>query len=257
MTTRASGNGYWEQSSSIAFGIVASLPLFALYEIGIRRWSPGIRNGAEYYLKHILHLATPAWADRLLWAAVAAATLTAAIDLSLKRVSILRLYPRMVLEGLVWGVLLGPLVIALQSLMRVSEIVDLSMPVASLSFEFAGINAVLAIGAGLYEEILFRLLLLSALFVGIQRTMYHLLADVRLETVDSVARVIAIVVSSIVFSYFHYVGHGAPPLEFSSFVFRLLGGVLLGTLFMVRGLGVVVYTHAFYDLLVIFVYQEA
>jgi hypothetical protein len=56
-----------------------------------------------------------------------------------------------------------------------------------------------------------------------------------------------VVFAALAFSFFHHVGHGAPPLRRDVFVFRAAAGILLGFLFVVRGFGVAVYTHALYD----------
>lgn len=98
----------------------------------------------------------------------------------------------------------------------------------------------LSVGAGLWEEIVFRLGLLGGLVVVLRRL-------VRLQPLP--AHVLAIVVSALAFALYHHVGHAGEPLLPARFVFRALAGTILGVLFVYRGFAVVVYMHVFYDVL--------
>ena len=98
-------------------------------------------------------------------------------------------------------------------------------------------GVVLSLGAGIYEELLFRVLLTGGLFalllaMGVRRT---------------TSGIIAVVVSAFIFSAFHYIGPYAYPLELNSFTFRFLAGLAFSALYMVRGFGVAAWTHALYD----------
>ncbi len=102
----------------------------------------------------------------------------------------------------------------------------------------------LAIGAGVYEELFFRLFLLGGTLWLLDR---H--SDIEWRW----AALAAIVLSSTIFSAAHYVGPAGQREVFSAagFGFRYLAGVLLGLIYLQRGLGIAVYTHAFYDILVV------
>jgi hypothetical protein len=52
------------------------------------------------------------------------------------------------------------------------------------------------------------------------------------------------------FSGYHYVGSMADAFSLHSFLYRFLAGLVLNVLFIARGFGIVVYTHALYDVLV-------
>ena len=100
------------------------------------------------------------------------------------------------------------------------------------------------LGAGIYEELLFRLMLLPiaiGLFrmVGFARPMY-------LGT--------AVVCTSLLFSAAHYDWFLAAgePFEPTSFTFRALAGGFFSGLFLWRGFGIAVGTHALYDIFVTF-----
>ena len=96
------------------------------------------------------------------------------------------------------------------------------------------------IGAGIYEEFLFRFLLLGGLLLV-------LLRGLGANPVWAVP--VAIVASAAAFSWAHHV-IGREPYTHAIFLYRALMGVILGAAFCARGLGIVVYAHALYNLAV-------
>src|SRR5690606_6959235 len=93
-------------------------------------------------------------------------------------------------------------------------------------------SALLAsVGAGVYEELLFRLVLLG----GGYAALLPLLRGRR-----RLAFVVALLGSSLAFAAYHHVGAHGDPWEARLFAFRALAGILLGLVFAGRGLGVVV-----------------
>jgi membrane protease YdiL (CAAX protease family) len=100
----------------------------------------------------------------------------------------------------------------------------------------------LALGAGVYEELLFRVLLVSAIAFLARRVF-------RWRPV--VATVLAVVLSALIFAAFHYIGPYGDPLRVDSFVFRFIGGLAFSVLYVTRGFGVTAWTHSLYDLLVL------
>jgi len=96
------------------------------------------------------------------------------------------------------------------------------------------------LGAGIYEELLFRLILLN-LGIG-------LLAWMRVGRRASVIG--GIVATSLIFSAAHYIGASGDEFLWRTFLFRFLAGVYFAVLFRYRGFGIAVGTHAFYDVLV-------
>jgi membrane protease YdiL (CAAX protease family) len=111
------------------------------------------------------------------------------------------------------------------------------------------------VGAGIYEEVLFRLVMLPLCVTAL------LICLPRRE-----ACIAAVCLTSVVFAAAHYIEPGgdgwvaAVPgalehvangasLRFS-FVFRAVAGLVFGALFLRRGFGVTVGAHALYDLLV-------
>jgi hypothetical protein len=96
---------------------------------------------------------------------------------------------------------------------------------------------IVSLGAGVYEELVFRVLLVSAITAG----------AVTLRAPRAVASGIAIVLSALIFSGFHYVGPYGDPLTLPSFTFRAVAGLLFSGLYVARGFGITAWTHALYD----------
>jgi membrane protease YdiL (CAAX protease family) len=99
------------------------------------------------------------------------------------------------------------------------------------------------VGAGVYEEFVFRML-----FIG-----FLLLVFTDLLGLDkAVVGTVAVLASAAVFSLYHFdlqrIEPGAFPWK--DFVFRALAGTYLGVVFLTRGLGVAAGAHAFYNIYV-------
>lgn len=96
------------------------------------------------------------------------------------------------------------------------------------------------IGAGIYEEVIFRL----GLFVGL----YCVLRAVLLPKV--VALPLGAVAGALAFAAAHHVGPYGEPMRTDYFVFRTVAGLYFTLLFIARGFGIAVGAHAGYDVLV-------
>ena len=109
-------------------------------------------------------------------------------------------------------------------------------------------NIVTSIGAGIYEELVFRLILMGLLIM--------LMEDI-LRIKGSAVTIVAVMISAGLFAAHHYVGleHGTiarlkeEPFTLSSFVFRALAGVYFAVLFRYRGYGITAGTHAVYNMI--------
>ena len=99
----------------------------------------------------------------------------------------------------------------------------------------------LSLGAGLYEELLFRVVIVALISNGLR-----LLGLSRV-----IAGALAVVVGALLFSAFHYIGPFGEPLRLESFVFRALAGVAFSALYLTRGFGITAWTHALYDVAVL------
>jgi hypothetical protein len=96
------------------------------------------------------------------------------------------------------------------------------------------------VGAGIYEETLFRLLLFSGLM--------HLLSYADFSNVLAVT--LAAASSALLFAGAHHLGPYGEPFHLYVFLFRTLAGLYFAVIYQLRGFGVAVGAHAGYDVLV-------
>jgi membrane protease YdiL (CAAX protease family) len=96
------------------------------------------------------------------------------------------------------------------------------------------------LGAGVYEEALFRLALVPAFFGSFRL----------IRTPQVVASAAAVTLSSLLFALAHHAGTPGEAFTWFAFIFRWLAGVYFAWVFVVRGFGVAVGTHTAYDILV-------
>ena len=95
----------------------------------------------------------------------------------------------------------------------------------------------LCLGAGIWEEILFRFILITFLLFFLSKII--LIKDIKYF--------ISILTSSILFSAFHYIGTGADIYSHHTFIVRFLGGFILSIIYLYRGLGISSMAHFCYD----------
>jgi membrane protease YdiL (CAAX protease family) len=95
----------------------------------------------------------------------------------------------------------------------------------------------IAIGAGLYEELLFRLVLIGGI---------HMVLSDLLRWGDTVALSIAVILSAAAFTWYHDLA-GLTPTQVA---FYAIAGIYLSLLFLWRGFGVAVGTHVTYNVVV-------
>lgn len=106
-------------------------------------------------------------------------------------------------------------------------------------------NIVTGVGAGIYEELVFRLILICLLMLLFQDVFGLSHAN---------AVVLAVLISAALFSAHHHVvfinGHlgSGEPFDWAKFGFRTIAGVYFAVLFAIRGFGITAGTHAFYDI---------
>lgn len=239
---------YWRAAREARYALVFALPLFIFYQLLVLLQPVGPagswRNGADVLLQQLfIALAGSRGPLLFLIALNLAGGWLIVRDLRRHPGSLRpRYFGLMFLEAAVLAFVVG---VAVGSLTT-----QLVRPPTGLAI--AGVPAgatlstrmMLAIGAGLYEELLFRVLLVGAL---------ALLANKALGWRPGVAGAVAAGVGALLFAAFHYIGPGGDHLELYSFVFRTIGGLFFSALFLLRGFGIAAWTHALYDILVMVV----
>ena len=240
VTSAPARQSYWALSRSPRYSLTFAVPLLLLYEalaLALNQGdTSGIRNGADVLLRSMAGALAGAWGPALLGGLIALILIGLALR-DRRRAAALR--PRyfvlMLLEsavlaivfGFVVGVVTAQLLNALPTL-AIAQEVKMEWPVVLM----------VSLGAGVYEELVFRVLLVSGLlFVG--RTLFGL--------GNVAATTFAVITGALVFSAFHYVGPYGDPFEVPSFVFRTVAGLAFSGMYVTRGFGITAWTHALYD----------
>jgi CAAX prenyl protease-like protein len=236
---------YWRDSHAPRYSLLFALPLFLLYQVleAVAPADPGgaLRNGADVILQMLFVRIAGSRGPLLFMTCLVAAGLWLVVrDV---RANQRDLRPGVFLLMLLEAVGLAFVFGAVVSLIT-SQIVHAtaSLRPQQLAQSPLGTRVMLSLGAGLYEELLFRVLLVGSLAWAGRRV---------LGFRPVVAGLWAALIGAVVFSLFHYIGPYGDRLELYSFVFRTIAGLVLSALFLVRGFGITAWTHALYDLLLL------
>lgn len=218
---------------------LVSLPLFLLYEILIIISQPSadaiVRISVDVWIKSLFtFLGVNAVSFSLLLVIIVGIFI---IYRERERLKTIRLsyFPILILEATVYAI-----VVALISQTLVSWVVNIaaSDPISSLSMTQ---KIALSLGAGLYEELFFRVILVT-LFIVI----FTKLLDKKWAGITA-----SVIIAALLFSAVHYIGSMGDPFTMSSFLYRFLFGLILNGIYVWRGFGVAAWTHAIYDIMVI------
>ena len=229
-------SNYWRFSRSAYYSVVSALPLLVVYEILVimtqsRYW--GIRNAADMWIRTFL-MAFDLRAQHLTFVMIGIAF--ALIPVAKARSYGVKLkanfFLLMLAEAFTYSLVLGAV---LQSILRLSGLAAGGPGNGALQ------NFALSLGAGLFEEIIFRVLLLNLLF--------FLLNYIFKNKVTTA--VISVLAASFLFSLSHYIGSMADSWELYSFMFRWIAGMIFTVLYFMRGFAITAYTHALYDIWVL------
>jgi len=109
-------------------------------------------------------------------------------------------------------------------------------------------NIVTGIGAGIYEELVFRLILICILMLLFQDVF-------KLNHENAI--ILSVLISAALFSAHHHVDllSGRPnivdPFDWVRFAFRTMAGIYFAILYAIRGFGITAGTHAFYNIIAV------
>jgi membrane protease YdiL (CAAX protease family) len=104
-----------------------------------------------------------------------------------------------------------------------------------------GSEIVFSLGAGIYEELVFRLLLISGLTI--------ILVDI-LGGHEVACGFFSVIASSILFAAYHH-WPGGEPFMWYTFCFRTLAGLYFGGVYVLRGFGITACCHGIYDIIAV------
>jgi hypothetical protein len=222
--------------------LVFILPLLVAYEVGVLTLGganpESVRNGADHWLRYGLSVLGVG----LFWVPPVALVLVFAVWAARRwrdrPGDLTGVLSGMVLESVVfalglWGFsrALAPLLLRAGIALRVGD---------EAPAEPALRQVITYLGAGLYEEAIFRLVLFSALLLALRWV----------DVSPSLAVALAAAASAVLFSTAHHVGPYGQTYSNYLFVFRLAAGLYFALLFQLRGFGIAVGAHACYNVMV-------
>jgi len=227
---------YFLQTRSSFYSFLFTIPLFFIYEVGIVFLSKDdilvVRNGADFLMRSILE-SFGIFGLYGLGAIFLIGFIITYIyffdDKSNKSIRADYLFI-MIFESVCWALVLYFL---LSKFMLV-----LMNPIGKTITQ----QVTLAVGAGIYEEFLFRVMLISGL-TGI--------IDFVFLWSEKVRKAAALIIAAGIFSAFHFMGDYGDYFSMELFLLRFFAGIVLGILYIARGFGITAYAHSIYDLIVL------
>ena len=227
---------YLTVSKSPLYSFIFTLPLFLLYEVGIflisSRDIDQLRNGADVLMRQVLEsfgiYGMYGFGGTFLIGFLIA-FLRQKKNLRTSEIES-RFLLIMFFESIVWATLLVIMMIKIPTFLSLSNEDHLIQQV------------VLAIGAGIYEEFVFRVLLISGLAI---------LFGLIFNWGEFGKTFLSVIISSAIFSIFHFFGSYGDTFSFPLFFIRFFAGIFLAMIYIFRGFGITAYAHSIYDLFVL------
>lgn len=234
--TQIAGGGYLRESELPLSGLAFLLPLMIVYEVGTRYFTTAALHGHEQQIiaftlmqrffrmcgVHGQHLP-----------ALAVATILLAWHIA---------------RGDRWHLQFTTLVgMGAESTLLALPVIALAREIAR-HFPLAAMNAstrdvvIMSLGAGVYEELVFRLALFALLS--------FVLRDA-LKINAFWSHLSVVVLSALAFSGYHYLSP-VEHFQWRAFLFRTAAGAYFGVLFLARGFGITAGCHTAYDILILY-----
>jgi hypothetical protein len=214
--------------------LVFLAPLMVTYAVGLIWVRPDLAATADIWLREAMRFVGVSGALAPTWLAVVVLLVWHLVRRDPWQVS-WKLLGLMALETVLLAV---PLLVIERGFQVLWQAATLAVPPDHASSAETWLEAVMtSIGAGIYEELLFRLLMVGgALFV-----LTHILKD------DSTGACLAVVlIAAALFAAAHEMNPAG--FAWTRFLFRSTAGVYLGYVFLYRGFGVATGVHILFDL---------
>ena len=210
--------------------------LLLLYEIGTFAFEDsGVRNGVDVWFEQFLHLlpnGTLLVSGGLLLAGIAVVIYDMRQGVELK----LSHFVVMFIESWLWALVVWFAVVQVVQTILPNQV----GPSGSLTQ-----NIFLSFGAGFYEELFFRLILVKLLEMGAIVLGY--------QPQMIAVRLLVILITATLFSLAHFnfiIGDMGDPFALHPFLFRLVFGMMMSFLLIFRGFGITAWSHALYDVMI-------
>ena len=237
---------YWQATRAPRYSLLFALPLLITYQVlaALAPAGPGgvqIRNGADAALERVFVWLAGAWGPRLLLLClIVVGAWLIAKDVRRNHASIRPvLLAGMLFEAfclaLAFGIVVGGLTTALLGGPPPGMAIG---PGFTLQHISRATLLMISLGAGIYEELLFRVLLVGLVAWAANKV---------LGWRPLIAGIAATVLGALIFSAFHYIGPFGDRWDVYSFVFRTIAGLFFSGLYLLRGFGITAWTHALYD----------
>ncbi len=240
--TENSANDYWSEARTPLSSLLFLIPWILVYEFGVlaigQDQPDNVRNGADFWMRSWL---SRAGAGQLLLPILVIGMLLG-WHLYRKNPWQIRLETQfgMLAESILLAIVLVAVGQCHDLLFRQIGRSDVSSEAILNAVGGPLTRAVSFIGAGVYEEVMFRLLLVPIAILGFRM----------FEFPPKWAAAMAAISTSFVFALAHHVGPTADAFNLFAFSFRAAAGIFFATVFLLRGFGITVGCHAAYDLLV-------
>ena len=236
-------SSYWQASRAPRYSLSFALPLLLFYQVLavlLAHGTRSVRNGADVILQSLFVAVAGSWGPLVFMACLIAVGLWL-VARDLRKSARLRasVFCGMLGEALLLALLFGFLVGGVTSGV-LGGLQILARPTGGDLDRWT--RLMLSLGAGIYEELLFRVLLVGALAAA---------ARALLGWRPVTAGVAATLLGAAIFSAFHYIGPYGDRLQVYSFVFRMVAGLFFSALYLTRGFGITAWTHALYDALLL------
>jgi membrane protease YdiL (CAAX protease family) len=238
---------YWKEAREPRYSLSFALPLLIAYEVLAFTLShsevSGVRNGADVLLKSLFLMmggryGLAVFGILLIGGGAAIVWRDRRRSGKIRRGHFVLMAAESVVYALAFGVVAGTLTILLlprfSTAWNTIELALYGLPGWSLPTQL-----MISLGAGIYEELLFRVILVSGL---------AWLAAAGLRWPRTWANFLAVFLGALLFSAFHYIGPYGDSLQLGSFTFRAVSGLLFSALYVLRGFGITAWTHALYDI---------
>jgi Type II CAAX prenyl endopeptidase Rce1-like len=232
-------SSYWQASRAPRYSLSFALPLLLFYQVLavlLAHGTRSVRNGADVILQSLFIAVAGSWGPLVFMVCLIGVGLwLVARDLRKGSRLRVRVFCGMLGESLLLALLFGFLVGGVTSGV-LGGLQILARPAGGDLDRWT--RLMLSLGAGIYEELLFRVLLVGALAAA---------ARALLGWRPVTAGVAATLLGAAIFSAFHYIGPYGDRLQLYSFVFRMVAGLFFSALYLARGFGITAWTHALYD----------
>jgi len=240
----SSRSSYWQVSRTPRYSLLFALPLLLFYQVLAVLLAHGersVRNGADVILQALFTAVAGAWGPPLFMVCLIGVGLwlvtrdMRAHGSRLRSGVFVAMLGESIALALTFGFVVGSVTSGVLGMLQ-----TLAVPGGAEMDWWT--RLMVSLGAGIYEELLFRVLLVGALAAT---------ARALLGWRPLTAGVTATFVGAAIFSAFHYLGPYGDRWQLYSFAFRMVAGLFFSGLYLARGFGITAWTHALYDVLLL------